>query len=90
MGRGMACGFWFNFGGQTCVDMNVTPDGNVTVAVGTIDVGGSRASLAMAVAEELGVKYDNVRVHRGGYLFTWPQRHDRRFTRHLLFVHGGC
>ena len=62
MGRGMACGFWFNFGGQTCVDVNVTPDGHVTVAVGTVDVGGSRASLAMAVAEELGVKYDDVRV----------------------------
>ncbi|MDE2445165.1 MAG: xanthine dehydrogenase family protein molybdopterin-binding subunit [Alphaproteobacteria bacterium] len=61
-GRGMACGFWFNFGGQTCVDMNVTPDGNVTVAVGTIDVGGSRASLALVVAEELGVPYDAVRV----------------------------
>ncbi len=60
-GRGMACGFWFNFGGQTCVDLNVTPDGNVTVAVGTIDVGGSRASLALAVAEELGVGYDKVR-----------------------------
>jgi CO/xanthine dehydrogenase Mo-binding subunit len=60
-GRGMACGFWFNFGGQTCVDLNVTPDGNVTVAVGTIDVGGSRASLALAVAEELGVSYDAVR-----------------------------
>jgi CO/xanthine dehydrogenase Mo-binding subunit len=62
MGRGMACGFWFNFGGQTCVDINVTPDGNVTVAVGTIDVGGSRAALAMAVAEELGVSYNTVRV----------------------------
>jgi CO/xanthine dehydrogenase Mo-binding subunit len=61
MGRGMACGFWFNFGGQTCVGVNVTPDGNVTVAVGTIDVGGSRASLAMAVAEELGVAYEKVR-----------------------------
>lgn len=60
-GRGMACGFWFNFGGQTCVDVNVTPDGNVTVAVGTVDVGGSRASIAMAVAEELGVSYENVR-----------------------------
>jgi CO/xanthine dehydrogenase Mo-binding subunit len=33
----------------------------VTVAVGTIDVGGSRASLALAVAEELGVPYDKVR-----------------------------
>jgi CO/xanthine dehydrogenase Mo-binding subunit len=61
-GRGMACGFWFNFGGQTCVDVNVTPDGNVTVAVGTIDVGGSRASIALAVAEELGVSYEQVRV----------------------------
>jgi CO/xanthine dehydrogenase Mo-binding subunit len=61
-GRGLACAFWFNFGGQTCVDLNVTPDGSVTVAVGTIDVGGSRASLALAVAEELGVPYDQVRV----------------------------
>jgi CO/xanthine dehydrogenase Mo-binding subunit len=60
-GRGMACGFWFNFGGQTCVDVNVAPDGSVTMAVGTIDVGGSRASLAMAVAEELGVPYEQVR-----------------------------
>lgn len=60
-GRGMACGFWFNFGGQTCVDLNVTPDGNVTFAQGTIDVGGSRASVAMAVAEEMGISYDQVR-----------------------------
>ncbi len=61
MGRGMACGFWFNFGGQTCVDVNVTPDGFVNVAQGTVDVGGSRASIAMAVAEELGVPYESVR-----------------------------
>ena len=46
-GRGMACGFWFNFGGQTCTSISTsTPDGSVTVAVGTIDVGGSRASMA--------------------------------------------
>ena len=61
-GRGMACGFWFNFGGQTCVDVNVTPDGTVTAAVGTMDVGGSRASIALAIAEELEVPYDTVRV----------------------------
>jgi CO/xanthine dehydrogenase Mo-binding subunit len=60
-GRGMACGFWFNFGGQTCVDLNVAPDGSVTLAVGTIDVGGSRASIALAVAEELGIPYESVR-----------------------------
>lgn len=60
-GRGMACGFWFNFGGQTCTDINVGPDGSVTLTVGTIDVGGSRASLALCVAEELGVPYEHVK-----------------------------
>ena len=38
-GRGMACGFWFNFGGQTCTDINVGIDGSVTLTVGTVDVG---------------------------------------------------
>ncbi|NJM29703.1 MAG: xanthine dehydrogenase family protein molybdopterin-binding subunit, partial [Rhizobiales bacterium] len=51
-GRGMACGFWFNFGGQTCTDINVGVDGTVTLTVGTIDVGGSRASLSLIAAEE--------------------------------------
>ena len=60
-GRGMACGFWFNFGGQTCTDINVGPDGSVTLTVGTVDVGGSRASLALCVAEELGVPYEQVK-----------------------------
>jgi CO/xanthine dehydrogenase Mo-binding subunit len=60
-GRGMACGFWFNFGGQTCTSLNVTPDGSVVVSVGTIDVGGSRASMGLIAAEELGVPYENVR-----------------------------
>ena len=30
-GRGMACGFWFNFGGQTCTDINIGADGTVTL-----------------------------------------------------------
>ena len=58
----MACGFWFNFGGQTCVDLNVQPDGTVNVAVGTVDVGGSRASIGLVAAEELGIDYNHVRV----------------------------
>ena len=28
-GRGMACGFWFNFGGQTCTSLNINLDGTV-------------------------------------------------------------
>ena len=61
-GRGMACGFWFNFGGQTCTDLNVGIDGTVTLTVGTVDVGGSRASLSLVAAEELGIPYAQVQT----------------------------
>lgn len=61
-GRGMACGFWFNFGGQTCTDLNVSADGTVTLAVGTVDVGGSRASLSLIAAEELGIDYQDIKA----------------------------
>lgn len=61
-GRGVACGFWFNFGGDTCVSLNVTPDGTVTVSEGNPDIGGSRASMTMMAAEELGIDYDQVRT----------------------------
>src|SRR5262245_13630958 len=62
-GRGMACGFWFNFGGQTCTDLNIGVDGTVTLTVGTVDVGGSRASLTLIAAEELGIPYDQVKCN---------------------------
>ncbi|WP_300550601.1 xanthine dehydrogenase family protein molybdopterin-binding subunit [Roseovarius sp.] len=61
-GRGVACGFWFNFGGDTCVTLNITPDGTVTVSEGNPDIGGSRASMTMMAAEELGIPYDKVRT----------------------------
>ena len=62
-GRGMACGFWFNFGGQTCTDLNIGIDGTVTLTVGTVDVGGSRASLSIIAAEELGIPYEQVQAN---------------------------
>ncbi len=61
-GRGMACGFWFNFGGQSCTNLNIGIDGTATLTVGTIDVGGARASLSLVVAEELGIPYDKVKA----------------------------
>ncbi len=64
-GRGMACGFWFNIGGQTCSDLNIGVDGTVNLTVGTIDVGGARASLSLIAAEELGISYDEVKTNIG-------------------------
>jgi CO/xanthine dehydrogenase Mo-binding subunit len=60
-GRGLAVGFWFNGGGESSVTVSINPDGSVSVATGTPDIGGSRASAAMMVAEALGVPYETVR-----------------------------
>ncbi len=61
-GRGIATGFWFNIGNETSAALNVNEDGTVTLMLGTVDVaGGSRAAMAMMVAEELGIDVDKVR-----------------------------
>jgi CO/xanthine dehydrogenase Mo-binding subunit len=62
-GRGIATGYWFNHNGETSVSMAISEDGTVQVSVGTPDVGGSRASLCLMVAERLGVRYEDVRVN---------------------------
>ncbi len=65
-GRGIATGFWFNIGNETTAALNINEDGTATLIMGTIDVaGGSRAAMAMMVAEELGIPFDRVRPHIG-------------------------
>lgn len=60
-GRGVASGFWFNGGGESAVSVHVSEDGSVSIASGSMDVGGSRASMAIMAAETLGVPYEKVR-----------------------------
>jgi CO/xanthine dehydrogenase Mo-binding subunit len=60
-GRGVASGYWFNGGGESSATVHVNEDGTVTVATGSPDIGGSRASMALMAAETLGVDYDRVR-----------------------------
>jgi CO/xanthine dehydrogenase Mo-binding subunit len=60
-GRGIASGFWFNAGGESSAAVHVNEDGTITVTCGHPDIGGSRASMAMMVAEVLGVPFDRVR-----------------------------
>ncbi len=62
-GRGFAVGYWFNHNGETSVSMAIGEDGTAQVSVGTPDIGGSRASLALMVAETLGIPYEDVRVN---------------------------
>src|SRR5580698_3458996 len=61
-GRGVASGFWFNIGGESSAAVHVAEDGTVVAVSGNPDIGGSRASIGMMVAEVLGVKPDLVRT----------------------------
>ncbi len=61
-GRGVASGFWFNAGGESCAQVNITEDGNVVVTTGHPDIGGSRASIANITAELLGIDVGRVSV----------------------------
>lgn len=60
-GRGVASGFWGNAGLQSSAVVAVNVDGTVNLVEGNPDIGGSRASLAMQLAETLGIGYDCVK-----------------------------
>ena len=61
-GRGVASGYWFNAGGESSAQVNITEDGNVAVMTGHPDIGGSRAAIANIAAELLGIDYRRVSV----------------------------
>lgn len=60
-GRGVASGFWFNGGMQSSVVASVNPDGTVNLIEGSTDIGGTRASIAMQLAETLNIPYEDVK-----------------------------
>ncbi|KUF09174.1 xanthine dehydrogenase family protein molybdopterin-binding subunit [Pseudoponticoccus marisrubri] len=62
-GRGVASGYWFNHNGETSVSLAISEDGTAQVSIGTPDIGGSRASIALMTAETLGIPYEDVRVN---------------------------
>ena len=60
-GRGVAAGYWFNNGGESSAAIHVNEDGTVLLATGSADLSGTRTTLAMMVAETLGVSFETVR-----------------------------
>ena len=54
-GRGVASGFWFNIGSNSSATVHINEDGGASVMTGSPDIGGSRASMALMAAEELGI-----------------------------------
>jgi CO/xanthine dehydrogenase Mo-binding subunit len=61
-GRGIATGFWFNIGGESSAAVHVAEDGSVNAVSGSPDIGGSRASIGMMVAEVLQIAPERVRT----------------------------
>lgn len=73
-GRGIASGFWFNIGGASSCSASVNDDGTVTLVEGSTDIGGTRTSIAMQLAETLGITAEDVLPQVGdtdsvGYTF---------------------
>jgi xanthine dehydrogenase molybdenum-binding subunit len=60
VGRGIASGFWFNVGLKSSVAATVNLDGTVSLTEGSTDIGGTRTSLAMQLAETLGITAEEV------------------------------
>ncbi len=59
-GRGIALGFWGNGGGESSSSASVSADGSVSLVLGSVDIGGTRAALAMQLAETLGIGIEKV------------------------------
>ncbi|HIF33730.1 MAG TPA: xanthine dehydrogenase family protein molybdopterin-binding subunit [Planctomycetaceae bacterium] len=59
-GRGVASGFWFNVGLKSSVSATVNSDGTVALVEGSTDIGGTRTSIAMQLAETLGIAAEDV------------------------------
>jgi xanthine dehydrogenase molybdenum-binding subunit len=60
-GRGIASGYWFNIGLKSSAAANVNSDGTVTLIEGSTDIGGTRTSIAMQLAETLGIAAEDVK-----------------------------
>ncbi|HIM91948.1 MAG TPA: xanthine dehydrogenase family protein molybdopterin-binding subunit, partial [Dehalococcoidia bacterium] len=60
-GRGVASGAWFNGSGPATAVASINPDGTISLIEGSADIGGSRAAMAMHVAEVLGVSAESVK-----------------------------
>ncbi len=60
-GRGVASGFWFNIGLKSSATASVNADGSVSLVEGSTDIGGTRTSIAMQLAEALGIRAEDVK-----------------------------
>ncbi|MAU10656.1 MAG: oxidoreductase [Anaerolineaceae bacterium] len=59
-GRGVACGYWGNWGGRSSVSASMNADGTISLITGSIDLSGTRTTTAMQLAETLGIDLEDI------------------------------
>jgi CO/xanthine dehydrogenase Mo-binding subunit len=85
-GRGVASGFWFNAGLQSSAVVNIHADGTASVITGSVDIGGSRAAMAMIAA---GTRDRRSAAHGGGHRCDRPYRRNRGQQDDICHGSGG-
>jgi CO/xanthine dehydrogenase Mo-binding subunit len=74
-GRGIAFGHRFNSGNASSATIHVNNNGTINLVTGAVDIGGSRAAMAMQAAEVLGIMAEDVQptiVDTNSIAFTEP------------------
>ncbi len=64
-GRGVAFAYWGNWGAESSSTISVNYDGTVGLLLGSVDITGTRTSLAMQAAEVLGLDLDQIQPRTG-------------------------
>ncbi len=64
-GRGLACGMWVGGTGTSNAHVAVGGDGSVSLVVGSVDLTGTRTSMAQIAAETLGIPIEKVSITVG-------------------------
>jgi CO/xanthine dehydrogenase Mo-binding subunit len=64
-GRGLALGYWRGTSMTSAAQLMLMGDGRATVTMGTVDLSGTRTTMAQVAAEELGLAIEDVHVAMG-------------------------
>lgn len=64
-GRGLALGYWRGTSMTSAAHVTISGDGRPTVTMGTVDISGTRTTMAQVAAEEFGLAIGDVHVAMG-------------------------
>ncbi len=64
-GRGLALGYWRGTSMTSAAHVTLSGDGRLMVTMGSVDISGTRTTMAQVAAEEFGIPLDDVFVQMG-------------------------